>query len=155
MGRQRSTLLGTAILVALAFGCGSSKSPATTPTSSAPSASTTYPAGKEQVCQARDRLKSSMAALTDPSLLTGGAGAIKSAVTKVQSDLTALANAAKSDYKPQIDALQTALNQLQTAVGKLGTGNPAQNVPAVAIQLVNVKTAANDLFSKLQADCGS
>jgi hypothetical protein len=155
MGRLHSTVLCTAILATAAFGCSSSKSSTTTPTTRGLSASTTYPAGKEQVCQARDQLKSSLAALTDPSLLTKGKSGIKSAVDKVQSDLTALANAAKQDYKPQIETLRTSLNQLQTAVGNLGNGNAAQNLQAVTTQIGNVGTAANDLLSKLQADCGS
>jgi hypothetical protein len=155
MGRLRSTVAGMAVLTIAAFGCGSSKS-STAPTSSnGASTSTSYPAGKQQVCQARDNLKSSMAALTDPSTLTGGKSGITSAVDKVQSDLTALADAAKQGYKPQVDALRASLQQLQTAVGNLGSGNPGQNLQAVATQISNVGTAANELFGKLQTDCGS
>jgi hypothetical protein len=155
MDRLRTTVLCTAILAMAAFGCSSSKSATTTPTSSGTSTSVTYPAGKEKVCKARDNLKSSLAALTNPSLLTQGKSGIKSAVDKVQSDLTALANAGKGDYKPQIDALRTSLNQLQTAVGNLGNGNAAQNLQAVTTQISNVATTAKDLLSKLQADCRS
>ena len=151
MGRLRCAVLCTAVLAAAASACSSSHPTTATPTTTV----TTYPAGKEQVCQARDKLKSSLAALTNPSLLTGGKSGIKSAVDMVQSDLTAVAHAAKHDYKPKLDALQTALKQLQTAVDNLGNGNAAQNLQAVATQIGNVGSAASALLAKLQTDCGS
>ena len=50
-----------------------------------------YPAGKEQICAARDDLKTSLAALTNPSLLLGGTAGIAAAVKQVQTDLDAVA----------------------------------------------------------------
>jgi hypothetical protein len=151
-----AALAPAALAVALAVGCSPSASTTSaTVSSTAPGSSTKYPAGKVQVCQARDQLKSSLAALTNPSVLTGGKSGIQSAIAKVQSNLTALSTAAKQDYKPQVDAMQTSLNQLRTTVGNLNDNDFSQNLQSVGSAIVNVGAASNDLFSKLQTACGS
>jgi hypothetical protein len=147
-------LAPAALALALAVGCSSSAS-TTSATVSSTAPPTTYPAGKEQVCQARDQLKSSLAALTNPSVLTGGKSGIQSAVTTVQTNLTAVSDAAKQDYKPQVDAMQAALTQLQTTVGNLNDNNLSQNLQSVGSAIAKVGSSANDLFSKLQTACGS
>ena len=152
-----------ALAVVLA-GCSSGTSPSTSSSatssssssaSSAVSGSTGYPAGKEQVCQARDQLKTSISALTNPTLLVGGADAIKAAVTQVQTDLGGIVAAGKQDYEPQVTAVQSSLDQLQTAVGNLGNGNVTQNIQAVGAAIAATETAAADLFSQLKTTCGS
>ena len=96
-----------------------------------------------------------MAALTTPSLLTGGTAAIKAAVDQVQTDLNAVAAAGKQDYQPQVTALQSSLQQLQTAVGNLGSGGAAQDLKTVATAVAATATAAGDLFTQLKTACGS
>lgn len=155
-----------ALAIALA-GCSSSTTPTSTSTSTSttPSASSTspassgtpssYPAGKEQLCQARDQLKTSVASLTNPSLLQQGTVVIKAAVDQVQTDLNAVVAAGTQDYQPQVTALQSALQQLQSATGNLGNGNVSQNLQAVGTAIAATGTAAADLFGQLQATCGS
>jgi len=159
-----------ALAIALA-GCSSSTTPTLTSTSTSTSTSTTpsasstspassgtpssYPAGKEQLCQARDQLKTSVASLTNPSLLQQGTVVIKAAVDQVQTDLNAVVAAGTQDYQPQVTALQSALQQLQSATGNLGNGNVSQNLQAVGTAIAATGTAAADLFGQLQATCGS
>ena len=179
-GPVRSVVVSAAaaaLAVAVA-GCGSGTTPSTTTststagspssasTSTAGSAgsasasmagsagSTSYPAGKEQVCQARDQLKTSTTALTNPSLLTGGSTAIKAAVDQVQTDLTAVAAAGKQDYQPQVTAMQSSLQQLQTAVGNLGNGSASENLKTIGTAIAATGTAAGDLFTQLKTACG-
>ena len=124
--------------------------------SSGPSTSTSYPADKQQVCQARDQLTTSIAALTTSSLLTGGTAAIKAAVDQVQTDLNAVAAAGKQDYQPQVTTLQSSLQQLQTAVGNLGSGGgAAQDLKTVGTAITATTTAAGGLFTQLKTACGS
>jgi hypothetical protein len=153
----RCAALGCAAVMAAALlGCSSTKSSSsstTSPATTAPSP-TTYPAGKEQVCQARDQLKTSVSALTDPALLTKGASAITAAVSQVQTDLESLKAAARQDYQPQIDALQASLSDLQTAAGNLGNGNIAQNLTTVGTAIAAVGTDASALFNELKTTCG-
>ena len=148
-----------AVLAVAVVGCSSStKASKTSATSAAPPTAgptTSYPAGKEQICQARDQLKTSVAALTTPALLVRGPSAIKAAVDKVQTDLSAVKSSASQDYQPQVDAMQTALQQLQTAVGNLGNGNVSDNLTAVGSAIAKVGTTSSDLFTKLRTACGS
>ncbi len=165
----RTVVVGAAaaaLAVALAA-CSSSTSPSTssstaasstaasTVSSSGSSGSTSYPAGKEQVCQARDQLKTSISALTNPSLLVGGAAAIKAAVDQVQTDLSSLVSAGTQDYEPQVNAMRSSLQELQTAVGNLGNGNMTENLQAVGRAIAATGTASGDLFTQLKAACGS
>jgi hypothetical protein len=133
-----------ALLAVTGTACSSSTTPSTT-TSAATSAAASPtaasdPAGKEQICAARDQLKTSVAALVNPALLTGGTAGIKAAVDKVQSDLDAVK--------------KSALQQLQTAVGKLGNGNATDNLQAVGTAIASTGTAAEALITKLNTACG-
>ena len=96
-----------------------------------------------------------MAALTNPNLLKGGAAGIKAAISQVQTDLNALKTAAKGEYQPQLDAVQTALQQLQTAVGNLSNSQSSQNLAAVGSAIAKVGTTSAALFTTLQTSCGS
>ena len=162
------------LIAAAVAGCGSSTTPtstspstsssaASTSTPSASSAksatgtpsSTSYPAGKEQICQARDQLKTSITALTDQSVLAAGTTAIKAAVDQVETDFDAVKTAAKQDYHAQVTDMQDALQQLQTAVGNLGNGDAAANLLAVGKAITATAAAAEDLFTQLKTACGS
>jgi len=134
---------------------GSSGSASASASMAGSAGSTSYPAGKEQVCQARDQLKTSTTALTNPSLLTGGSTAIKAAVDQVQTDLTAVAAAGKQDYQTQVTAMQSSLQQLQTAVGNLGNGSASENLKTIGTAIAATGTAAGDLFTQLKTACGS
>jgi hypothetical protein len=167
-GIPRAAMAG-AVAVTLALvlaGCSSSTSPSTpsaasssssasSAASSEASGSTSYPAGKEEICEARDQLKTSITALTKPALLLGGTDAIKAAVSQVQTDVSAMVTAGKQDYAPQVDALQASTESLQTAVGDLGSGSVTTNMQAVGTAIAATGTAASDLFTQLQAACGS
>ena len=122
-----------AVLAMAVAGCSSKASTTSASTSTsttAGSTSTTYPAGKEQLCAARDQLKVSVTALAKPSLLVGGAAAIKSAVDQVQTDADAVKAAAKQDYQPQVNTLETSIQDLRTSVGNLGAGSVTNNLQA-------------------------
>ncbi len=149
-------------ILALTAGCSASTTPSTTstPTSAAASAaassgSANDPAGKEQICAARDQLKTSVAALTDASLLTGGSTGIKAAVAQVQTNLTAVKTAGKETYATEVDAMQSSVDQLQTAAGELGNGNAAENLQSVGTAIAATGLAAEKLFTKLKTACGS
>jgi len=163
-GQRRSRVpavaFGAVVALLLATGTACSSSTTTSPTTAAATSAAASPtaasgpAGKEQICAARDQLQTSVGALINPALLTGGTAAIKGAVDKVQSDLDAVKTAGKQDYATEVDALQTSLQQLQTAVGKMGDGNAASNLQAVGTAIAATGTAAEALLTKLTAACG-
>jgi len=148
-------------VLALASGCSSSSTPSTTSASTsaaaasavATSSSANDAADKEQVCAARDELKTSVAALTSVSLLTGGTSGIQAAVGQVQTDLTAVKTAGQQTYGTEVDAMQSAVDGLKTAAGKLGSGDAAGNLQSVGTAIAATGVAAEDLFSKLSAAC--
>ncbi len=162
--RVRATPIAVGAVVAilaLTTGCSASTTPSTTstPTSAAASAASSSsandPAGKEQICAARDQLKTSVAALTDASLLTGGTTGIKAAVAQVQTDLAAVRTAGKETYATDVDAMQSAVDQLKAAAGELGNGNATENLQSVGTAIAATGVAAEKLFTKLKTACGS
>ena len=168
---SRCIALGCAVVMAAVLaGCSSTEtvptasSSPTAPTvpaaptgptaSSAPTASSSsYPADKQELCQARDQFESAVKALTDPALLTQGAAAIKAAVSQVQTDLQSVKTAAKQDSQPQIDALQASLQDVQAAVGHLGDGSAGHDMAALATAVASVGTGASALLTRLKATC--
>ena len=96
-----------------------------------------------------------MAALTNPNLLKGGAAGIKAAISQVQNDLNALKTAANGNYQPQLDAVQSSLQQLQTAAGNLSNSQSSQNLEAVGSAIAKVGVTSDALFTALQSACGS
>jgi hypothetical protein len=154
---RRIAASAVAVLALTVAGCSSSSktTSATGSSSTTASSPSTYPAGKEQLCAARDQLRSSITAVARPSLLIGGKDAITTAVDKVQSDLDALKVAAKQTYRPQVDAVEAALGDLKTAVGTLGNGNTSQNLQTVGTDIANVGSTSEDLLTTLKTSCGS
>ena len=71
------------------------------------------------------------------------------------TDLTAVAAAGKQDYQPQVTALQSALQQLETTVSALGNGSASGSLTAVVTAIAATGTAAVDLFTQLKTACGS
>jgi hypothetical protein len=137
-------------------GCGSSgNSSGTTSTSpGAASSSTTFTVNKAPLCQARNQLKASVSALRS-AITSLNASNIKSAFDAVQTDFSNLKAVAGDTYKPQVDSLQSALQELQAAVGQLGNGNVVQNMTAVTTAANAVRTSTDNLVNTLRASCGT
>ena len=136
-------LVAAAVIATLALaGCSSSSKSSssttttttttstTTTSSSSSNSSTSIASGKASVCAARANLDQSVTALASPSLLTGGKSAIQSALDTVKTNLDAVASSAQATYKPQVDAVKSALDELQTTVSNFGSGSTVQNLQA-------------------------
>jgi ABC-type Fe3+-hydroxamate transport system substrate-binding protein len=134
------------LVVAVLAACGSSSG------SSASSSTTT---AKQSVCSAKTDLTSSVKALTNPSVLTGGKSGITQAVDTVKTDVDALGQALKAGLKPQVDAVKSALDGLQSAVEDLGNGSASSNLQAVGNAISKVGSTSADLASALQTRCPS
>lgn len=119
------------------------------------SGSTSYPAGKEDICRARDQLRTSIDQLTNTQVVAEGTNAIKAGVDQVQTDFAAVKAAAKDDYQAPLTALQSALQQLQAAVANLGSGDATANLRAVSTAISATGTASQNLFTQLKTACGS
>jgi hypothetical protein len=157
LSRRSIAALGLAICalsVAGSAAASASASATSLPMHALSSTSTTYPAGKQQLCEARAKLKTSVATLVKPSTLTSGRNAIKAAANQVKTNLTAFKKAAKGYYKPQINAVQAAVQQVVTAAGKLGNGQVSKNLEAVGSAITKVGTTTAALVANTKASCG-
>jgi hypothetical protein len=135
-----------AIAVIALTGCSSSKSS---------SSSTTVASGKQAVCSARANLKQSVGALADPALLTGGKAGIQSALDTVKKNLDAVSSSAQQVYKPQVDAVKSAVSDLESAVSKIGSGSPTQTLQAVGTAITKVGSTSATLVTTLKTACPS
>ena len=162
LGMRMLSVAAVLSLLAAVAGCGSgatttsSSSPSASTSSMAPtSGSTSYPAGKEDICQARDQLRTSITDLTNTQLVAEGTNAIKAGVDQVQTDFDAVKAAAKDDYQAPVAAVQSALQELQAAVANLGSGDATENLRAVGAAITSTGAASEDLFTQLKTACGS
>jgi hypothetical protein len=142
-------IVATTALVCLAgslVGCSSdSKSSSTT-------SSTT---SKDKVCSDKTAVESSVKALTNPDVLTGGKSSITSALDKVEKNVNALGTSVKADLKPQVDAVKSALDALKTDVKNVGNGSLADSLQQIGDAIAKVGTTAGDLESSLSSQCPS
>jgi hypothetical protein len=114
---------------------------------------TTTAKGESAECAARSDLQSSVKALADPSLLTGGKAGIESAVDDVKSDLDEVKSTTKDANQSDVDATKTAVDDLEKAVKDLGDGSITANLTAIGNAIAKVGTTGGTLVSSLGADC--
>ena len=107
------------------------------------------------MCADKSALQSSIKALTNPDLLTSGTSSIKAALKKVKTNLDALGQSVKADLKPQVDAVKSALDQLQTVVDNVGSGSLTDNLQAIGDAISKVGATTGDLASALSSECPS
>ena len=120
----------------------------TTSTTSSSGTSTSGPSGataSAALCSARDSLKTSIQNLGNADVVKNGTSGLQDALTNVKNNLQAVKSAAGSDLQPQVNALQTSLDQLSTAISNASSVGVAGVVTAVK----NVATAGTDLVTSL------
>lgn len=140
----------SAVLVTVALACGddSTSSTTTAATTTTPAASTNPgPVGSAsaELCSARDELRASISDLSNVDVVKNGTSAITSALDEIKQNLADVRSAAGSDVQPQIDALQSAVDQLQAALGGSGAGR----IPAVVSAVRDVATTGATLLRSL------
>jgi gas vesicle protein len=100
------------------------------------------------LCSDVDALKSSTQDLKNVDVVQNGTSALQSALDQVKSDASKLADSAKTEFKPQVDALTSALSSLGTAVkhiGSAGTEPVKQAASSVQQAATNLE---HDITSK-------
>ena len=99
--------------------------------------------------------RASVKALANPSTLSGGKSSITAAADKVKSDLDALGSSVEADLKPQVDAVKSAVQGVETAVGNFGNGSLSENLQKTGDAIAKVGTTAGALESSLTSECPS
>ena len=74
--------------------------------------------------------------------------------TRSRENVDALESAAKSDYKPQVDAVKSSFDEVKTAVGNLGNGKLSDNLQQIGDAISTLGTSLSSLYDMLAAKCG-
>ena len=145
---MKHTKIAAGILMAMVglLACGSSSSSSST---------TTTTTSKDAACAAKTDLQKSIKALTDPSLLTEGKTGISAAVNEVSKNIDALGTAVKADLAPDVNAVKDSVDQLKTAVGKMGEGSIGSGLTAVGNAITDVSTSVTTLTKAITTKCPS
>ena len=106
-----------------------------------------------EVCAARDDLSESVAALGDVSIsdvTSDGPSAITDALGVVREDLGAVGSAAGAELRSQVQDVEDAIGELETAVEAIGDGG---NVRSAVSALGDVVSTAGTLLQSLGTTC--
>ncbi len=141
--RLRAGALGALALALFLSACSSNSS-------TSPSASPTV-----DVCASLKTLETSVDALLAVQPLQVGAQGVKAAVTQVQTDLSAAASAASTQFGPQIDALQQSVTAASDTLKNTNGQSIATTATQLATELPAIKATWDDLKTAVSSlDCG-
>ena len=97
-------------------------------------------------------MRTSVDALTNLDVVAEGTNGVTAAVSDVKDDLAALRGSAGDELQPQVQAVQDAVDELETAVADLDSGGAAAVVTAAA----DLATSTGTLLDSLEAGvCGA
>ncbi|HUA30750.1 MAG TPA: hypothetical protein VMC03_17840 [Streptosporangiaceae bacterium] len=130
-----------AVAVIAVAACGS--------TASSASSASSRPA----YCSDRTDLQKSVKGLTSLNASAGISG-LQAQADKVKASATKLANATKSDFPGQSNALNSSITALDNSVATLASNPSAANITVVTKDAGNVVTAARNLLNATNAKCG-
>ena len=103
------------------------------------------------MCADRDELASSVEALQDVDVVAEGTNGVEAAIADIKDDLDALRTSAGAELQPQVEAVQDAVDTLETAVDNLDSDGAEDTLTAVS----NLAGAAGTLLASLdEGACG-
>jgi hypothetical protein len=152
----RPAFAAVAAMAILIAGCGSSSSSSTSqpggstvaPTSSPSSSGSTSPVtSSAELCAARDNLKSSIEDLKNVDVVKNGTSSLQPALRKVKDNLQTVKSLASQELQPKVQAFETALNQLESALKDVGSAG----VSGVATAATDAARSGDELLTSLDA----
>lgn len=108
---------------------------------------------KPSYCSSLSNLEASIKALPSTDVVTGGTNAIKSALTKVQSDANAVVSSAKNDFPNETSALKSSVDALSNTVKQLATAPTPALIAQVPAQATAVANAVKGFSSATSSKC--
>jgi hypothetical protein len=105
------------------------------------------------VCTQVDAVRSSIKEFQKTSLSENGMGSLSTALSAVRNELNRLSEEASAQFQPQIDAVRTAVDQVQQRVSEAKAAPSAQAFGQVGVALGGVQTAAKDLGQAFKDTC--
>jgi hypothetical protein len=150
--RARVGAAAVAILVCCGGCTSSSKSQSSpSPTPAAPTATTQ---GTAEFCSNYAALKASLSQLTSLNVIAVGTSGLSAAADDVKAKATALA-ASAGVFAPQVNALTTAIDQLQPTVSGLSSSGLRGALPTITAQIAAVARAGQELAAAVKTACPS
>ncbi len=98
-------------------------------------------------CADRDALRDSIGALTDVDVVADGTNGLTAAIDDVSDDLAAVRDSAGDDIQPEVEAVRSALDDVQTAV----SDGPTDDLEGTADALSTLASSTSDLLDALDA----
>lgn len=145
---------GAALIGACSSGSSTSSSssaaPSTTSPSTSPSTTTTASAA---TCKHVDSLRTSLESLTHVSLNANAAAQIRTDLTNIQTQLTALKGEAGGALSTQLSELTASLNQVEKAAQGLSSNPSSAQVQAIITALSGLKAKSAATISEMNAAC--
>jgi hypothetical protein len=149
MARPAAMTVITVLLALLAAACESGGGPNAAAAHSSPSLA----AGV--VCQDLAALRASVRELSSVELNAGTPGAVTADLSQIKAELATLADDVHGQWDRQVNALTSALAELQVQVKKLASHPGSEDLAAVRTAVSYVTVAARQLFSALTTRCPS
>ena len=144
-------LVATAAIGLLLASC-SDDSESSSETTAAPTTTEATTTTVATTCADSEALQSSVAALEDVDVVAEGTDGLTAAVDQVKTDLEALGASASEELQPDVEALLTGIESLETAIDGFDTDGAAPVVAAVT----TVAESATALVDALdEGACGS
>jgi hypothetical protein len=125
---------GVVMFVALAAGC-SSDDP------------------EDTFCDSADSLQANIVGLGDVDLIGEGTSAVTDQLGQIESDLDNLRESGADVVAEEVDALETAVEQLGSALRDLGEGISVEDAEGAIESISNVNSAAGAVIDKLATVC--
>jgi ABC-type oligopeptide transport system substrate-binding subunit len=148
---------GAAFLAACSSGTTSSSSgtpapPATSPASSTASPTTTITASAA-TCKHVASLNTSLNSLTHLQLNANASKEIRTDLTNIQTQLTALAASGGGPVSAQVSTLSSSLNRVEKAAKNLSANPSASQIQSIITALSGLKSNSKTTATQLKALC--
>ncbi len=104
---------------------------------------------KPGYCTDRTNLENSVKGLTSVSIST-----LKSQLSQIQSDATALVNSAKSDFPSQTTAISSSVSALKSSVTALPSSPSASQIATVGKDAASVVSSVKNFTDATSSQCG-
>jgi len=109
---------------------------------------------KPAVCDSVDTLKGSISDLKDIDITSSGAvSSLETGLATVKTDFDALKTDAKSEFSPQIQAVDSAYTVLQSSAEAAKSEPSAASIAAVAAAAATFASNVQTLVQDVQATC--
>ena len=107
---------------------------------------------KPAYCSDRSTLQSDIQGLSVPTSSSDISG-LKSQLTKIQTDATALVSSAKSDFPSETSAIKSSVDTLSSAVNALPSNPSTSEIAAVAVDAGAVTSSVKSFMDATSSKC--